>query len=118
MPRFAEKTFAVDRLWTFCGRIFCGFGQKTHENRKTFFRKHFLPLKYSFLFICTGEITSVCIQNINSKAFRFCPKALINTEKRQKALLTQIHVFFISITFISIRSDSVQILLLFHEQIT
>jgi len=26
---FAEKTFAVDGLRTFCGRNFCGFGQKT-----------------------------------------------------------------------------------------
>jgi len=28
---FAEKIFAVDRLWTFCGRKFCGFGQKTQK---------------------------------------------------------------------------------------
>jgi len=31
---FAEKTFAVDRLWTFCERKFCGFWQKNAKTAK------------------------------------------------------------------------------------
>jgi len=31
------------RLWTFCGRNFCGFGKKTPKPQN-FFCKHFLSL--------------------------------------------------------------------------
>jgi len=36
---FADKSFAVERIWTFSGRNFCGFG----KNTKSFSANTFFP---------------------------------------------------------------------------
>jgi len=69
---FAEKTFAVDRLRIFCRRNFCGFGEKNAKNRKTFFRKYFLLLKYQLRIfkVKTSVLASLNLSvYINHKCF-------------------------------------------------
>jgi len=42
----AEKTFAIDHITDFLRKKLLQIWAKKRKNRKTFFRKHFLPLKY------------------------------------------------------------------------
>jgi len=53
--KFCGKTFAVDILWTFCRRNFCGFGQKTPK------LQNFLPQTLSSLKVFLNHSTKQTI---------------------------------------------------------